>query len=326
MQHNLEMLNNYSDASSALVGLRERLSKGTPPTLQSPKTLPLDDIGIIAELFQPRDMRHDQLQSTYHIETLAKAIDASKNHTLDPISIWWTGDSWVVIDGHHRIDAYKLHQENLKEPGPRQGRRKHMSDKREASLVMQVPVAVFDGTILEATLHSTAANSQDKLAMSKDSKLTRAWQLVTVEWDELSLQSIAKCCAIHNRSVSNMRAVWRKAKNTCNTAQLGELRLLSWRQAQHWDKDAEKTTWGDKEVEAETNRLRDILIKTFGKTLLFKAAMFAEALERYSPALAVEIGKRLRHEEVYGWDEDFSNRGASDDLEWDEDERNRLYS
>jgi hypothetical protein len=123
-----------------------------------------------------------------------------------------------------------------------------------------------------------------------------------------------------------MRAVWRKAKNTCNTAQLGELRLLSWRQAQHWDKDAEKTTWGDKEVEAETNRLRDILIKTFGKTLLFKAAMFAEALERYSPALAVEIGKRLRHEEVYGWDEDFSSRGASDDLEWDEDERNRLYS
>jgi len=314
MQHNLEMLNNYSDASSALAGLRERLSKGTPPTLQSPKTLPLDDIGIIAELFQPRDMRHDQLQSTYHIETLAKAIDASKNHTLDPISIWWTGDSWVVIDGHHRIDAYKLHQENLKEPGPRQGRRKHMSDKREASLVMQVPVAVFDGTILEATLHSTAANSQDKLAMSKDSKLTRAWQLVTVDWEDLTLKSISKSCAIHDRSVSNMRAVWRKAQATCDEEQLADLKSLSWRQAQHWDKDAEESPWGGKEVEAETNRLRDSLVKTFGKTLLPKAAMFAEALKRYSPALARELGMHLKP--IYNdWDRDSTDREDYDDWE-----------
>jgi len=314
MQHNLEMLNNYSDASSALAGLRERLSKGTPPTLQSPKTLPLDDIGIIAELFQPRDMRHDQLQSTYHIETLAKAVVVNKNHTLDPISVWWTGDSWVVIDGHHRLDAYKLHQENLKEPGPRQGRRKHMSDKREASLVMQVPVAVFDGTILEATLHSTAANSQDKLAMSKDSKLTRAWQLVTVDWEDLTLKSISKSCAIHDRSVSNMRAVWRKAQATCDEEQLADLKSLSWRQAQHWDKDAEESPWGGQEVEAETNRLRDSLVKTFGKTLLPKAAMFAEALKRYSPALARELGMHLKP--IYNdWDRDSTDREDYDDWE-----------
>jgi len=309
----------YLDTRSALRGLTERLSNGTPPPTPNPHTLPLDRIEVIAKLFQPRDMRHDQLQSTYHTETLAKAIDTNKNHTLDPISIWWTGDSWVVIDGHHRLDAYKLYLENLKEPKVRTGHHRHMSDKSVKVSVMQVPVTVFNGTLLEATLHSTAANSQDKLAMSKDSKLTRAWQLVTVEWDKLSLQSIAKCCAVHNRSVSNMRAVWRKAKNACSTAQLDELKLLSWRQAQHWDKDAEKPIWGDKEVEAETNRLRDILIKTFGKTLLSKAAMFAEALERYSPALAVEIGKRLRHEEIHGWD-DFSRCVASDDFEWDEDE------
>ena len=320
MQHNnLETLNDYSDASSALAGLTERLSSGIVQPSQSFQTLPLEEIGIIAGLFQPRDMRHDLLQSTYHIETLAKAIDSKNNHALDPISIWWTGDSWVVIDGHHRLDAYKLHQENLKEPGPRQGRRKYMSDKREASSVMQVPVTVFNGTILEATLYSTTANSQDKLAMSKDSKLTRAWQLVTVDWKGLTLKSIAKCCAIHDRTVSNMRTVWRKARATSNEDQLRELKLLSWRQARHWNKDAEKATWGDKEVEAETNRLRDILVKTFGKTLLPKAAMFAEALERYSPALAVELGKRLRHEEIYGWDEDFSSGEGNNDWEWEED-------
>ena len=319
METNLFMLNHYSDASSALRGLTERLSGGKPEPSEHPTRLPLDSIGVIPELFQPRDMRHDKLQSTYHIETLAKAVVVNKNHTLDPISVWWTGDSWVVIDGHHRLDAYKLHQENLKETQSRQGHRRHMSDKREATLVMQIPVTVFNGTILEATLHSTAANSQDKLAMSKDSKLTRAWQLVTVDWEDLTLKSISKSCAIHDRSVSNMRAVWRKAQATCDEEQLADLKSLSWRQAQHWDKDAEKTTWGDKEVEAETNRLRDILVKTFGKTLLSKAAMFAEALERYSPALAVEIGKRLRHEEIWGWD-DFSRCEDSDDFEWDEDE------
>ena len=319
MEANLFMLNHYSDASSALRGLTERLSDGKPEPSEHPTKLPLDSIGAISELFQPRDMRHDKLQSTYHIETLAKAIDSNKNHALDAITIWWTGDSWVVIDGHHRLDAYKLHQKNLKEPGPRQGRRKYMSDKREASLVVQVPVTVFNGTILEATLYSTAANSQDKLAMSKDSKLTRAWQLVTVDWGGFTLKSIAQCCAIHDRTVSNMRTVWRKAQTSSNEEQLNELKLLSWRQARHWNKDAEKATWGDKEVEAETNRLRDILVKTFGKTLLPKATMFAEALERYSPALAVELGKRLRHEEIYGWDEDFSSGEGNDDLEWEED-------
>ena len=156
--------------------------------------------------------------------------------------------------------------------------------------------------------------------MSKDSKLTRAWQLVTVDWAGLTLKSIAQCCAIHDRTVSNMRTVWRKARTMSNEEQLRELKLLSWRQARHWNKDAEKATWGDKEVEAETNRLRDILVKTFGKTLLPKAAIFAEALERYSPALSVELGKRLRHEEIYGWDEDFSSGEGDNDWEWEEDE------
>lgn len=322
MKHNnLETLNDYSDASSAVTGLTERLSSGIDQPSQSPQTLPLEEIGAIPELFQPRDMRHDLIQSTYHIESLVKAIDANETHTLDPVTIWWTGDSWVVIDGHHRLDAYITYQENLKKPSPRQGRHKHMSQtKREASLVIvQIPVTVFNGTMLEATLHATAANSQDKLPMSKDSKLTRAWQFVTGEWKGLTLKSIAKCCAINDRTVSNMRAVWRNAQATSNEGQLSELKSLSWKQARHWDKDAEKATWGDKEVEAETNRLRDILVKTFGKTLLPKASMFAEALERYSPALAVELGKRLRHEEIYGWDEDFSSGEGNNDWEWEED-------
>tara|TARA_B110001469_G_C9331927_1_gene176834 strand:- start:119 stop:475 length:357 start_codon:yes stop_codon:yes gene_type:complete len=117
-----------------------------------------------------------------------------------------------------------------------------------------------------------------------------------------------------------MRAVWRKAQATCDEEQLADLKSLSWRQAQHWDKDAEESPWGDKEIDAETNRLRDILVKTFGKTLLPKAAIFAEALERYSPALAVELGKRLRHEKIYGWNKDFSSGEGNNEWEWEEDE------
>ena len=315
MQSNLT----YSDASSALIGLTERLSKGTPPPTPNPQTLPLDHIEVIAKLFQPRDMRHDQLQSTYHIESLAKSIGVNENHTLDPISIWWTGDSWVVIDGHHRLDAYKLYQEILKEPIVRKGHYKHMSDKSVEVPVTQVPVNVFNGTIIEATLHSTAANSQDKLAMSKDSKLTRAWQLVTIELKGLTLQSIARCCAIHNRSVSNMRLLWNKAQKTCNAEELATLKSLSWKQARHWDKDAEPMEWGSEEREAEINRIRDTLVKSFGKTLLSKSSLFAEALERYSPALASDVLLHLGPP-MFANGEDFFSRGDDDEDEWEWDE------
>ncbi len=319
MQPNLKMTNNYSDASSALAGLTERLNNGTLTPSQNPQTLPLESIEVIPQLFQPRDMRHDQLQSTYHIENLVRAIDTNPTHSLDPVSVWWSGDSWVVIDGHHRLDAYKSYQESLSTPQVRKGRHKHMSNSSGKLPGMQVPVSVFAGTILEATLHSTAANSQDKLPMSKDSKLTRAWQLVTIEWKGLTLKSIARSCAIHDRSVSNMRSVWRKAQATCNTEQLTELKSLSWRQAQNWDKGAEVTEWTNKEVEAEINRLRDSLVKTFGKTLLSKASMFAEALERYSPALTSELVAHFRRLDC-GWDDDFSSPEDEDEWLWEEDD------
>jgi hypothetical protein len=318
MEANLFMLNHYSDASSALRGLKERLSEGKPEPSEHPTKLPLASIGVIPELFQPRDMRHDKLQSTYHIESLVRAIYANSTHLLNPISVWWAGGSWVVIDGHHRLDAYKAYQESLRTNKTPKGPPKHIAHKSESQPEMQVPVRVFSGTVLEATLHSTAANSQDKLPMSKDSKLTRAWQLVTVDWEDLTLKSISKSCAIHDRSVSNMRAVWRKAQATCDEEQLADLKSLSWRQAQHWDKDAEESLWGGKEVEAETNRLRDSLVKTFGKTLLPKAAMFAEALKRYSPALARELGMHLKP--IYNdWDRDSTDREDNNDWEWEED-------
>jgi hypothetical protein len=328
MKHNnLETLNDYSDTCSAVAGLTERLSSGIDQPSQSLQTLPLEEIGAIPELFQSRDMRHDQLQSTYHIESLVKAIDANETHTLDPVTIWWTGDSWVVIDGHHRLDAYRAYQETLKKPKVHTGHHRHMSDKSVNIPAAHVPVSVFKGTVLEATLYSTATNSQDKLPMSKDSKLTRAWQLVTIEWKGLTLKSIARCCAIHNRSVSNMRLLWNKAQKTHSTEELDELRSLSWKQARHWNKDAQETPWGNAEREAEINRIRDTLVKSFGKTLHAKPSLFAEALERYSPAFASDVflhltpqmvpngGDILRHED-----------GENEEWEWTEDEDGELDS
>ncbi len=295
MQCNQETINNYTDASTALIGLNERLRNGNPSPTQNPKNLPLHTIASIPELFQPRDMRHDQIQSTYHIESLTKALEASASQALDPILVWWTGDSWAVIDGHHRLAAYKAHRGSKKN---RKRGHKHMSDKDMGGLPLEVPVVVFKGTIAEAILHSTAVNSHDKLPMSKDSKLTRAWQLVTVEMKGVTLKAISRSCAIHDRSVSNMRSVWNKAKAECNTEQLAELKSLSWKQANHWNKDAERPPWGDEEREAEINRLRDGLIKSYGKTLLPKASLFAEAIERYSPALALALIEHLMHQPV----------------------------
>jgi len=313
------MTNYYTDASAALSGLKERLRKGRPSPTETPTTLPLHTIELIPKLFQPRDMRHDQIQSTYHIESLTKALDSSVSGSLNPITVWWSGDSWIVIDGHHRLAAYEAHQSSKKK---RKHGHKHMSDISTKRPPLAISVVVFCGTLTEAVLHSTSANSQDKLPMSKDSKLTRAWQLVTVELKELTLAAIARSCGIHNRSVSNMRSVWNKGKAECDEEQLAELKSLSWKQARHWNKDIESNEWGAEEREAEINRIRDSLIKTYGKTLLPKAALFAEAIERYSPALARELIEHLIPQPVANGSDfcECKMRDASYWDDWEEEE------
>ena len=165
---------------------------GSPPT-PLPATLDRNKIARMVSVFQPRELDGRWTEDERHIENLEGAIgDPKKPRYLDPMTVWWGGDRWYVIDGHHRLVAYD-----------------------RAKVARGLPVDVFEGTMDEAMAHSAAANSKDRLIMRKDDKLNFAWKLTLTT--ELPKSRVVEVCAVANGSVGAMRSV--KAKL------LGDLRV-----------------------------------------------------------------------------------------------------
>jgi len=102
--------------------VEDRINNGLPAPSDSPLTLPLSDIRIIEEVFQHRS---GNLAATdAHVAALAKSIGNSEGQPLDRVWIFWIGDGWCCIDGHHRLEAYK-----------------------RAGYYLPIPVVVFKGTL-----------------------------------------------------------------------------------------------------------------------------------------------------------------------------------
>lgn len=137
----------------------------------------------MTSVFQPRELDGRKLEGERHIETLMAAIGSPSNPTyLDPLVVWWGGDRWFVIDGHHRRHAYL-----------------------RAGLHKRIPVEVFEGSLEEALAFAVEANSKDRLPMTLAEKLDRAWFL-TVTTD-LSRDRIRRSCSVADGTVKNMRKV-----------------------------------------------------------------------------------------------------------------------
>ncbi len=113
--------NQHSTPSKAYADLQVQLGKGKAQPSPAPTRLGLMDIRLCKEVFQHR--RPAEHISGAHIRLLAKIPQQGRD--LSPITVWWGGKHWLCIDGHHRIEAYKL------------------AGKFDA----YVPVEVFDGSL-----------------------------------------------------------------------------------------------------------------------------------------------------------------------------------
>lgn len=141
----------------------------------SPKALPLSHINCIPEVFQPRGMYGTDHR---HVKTLRNAL--KNGGKLAPVLIFWVAGEAYLLDGHHRLEAYRL-------------------ERKTAS----VPVTTFAGTLAQALVRSTRANSLDKLPMSHSQKMDRAWMLVRL--GKLSKSAIADATTASVRTVARMR-------------------------------------------------------------------------------------------------------------------------
>jgi ParB-like chromosome segregation protein Spo0J len=157
-------------------------------------------------VFQPRALEGQLGIDEAHLSELEYAIGNPENpKLLDAITVWWGGDRYYVIDGHHRLIAYER-------KGFRGG----------------IPVEVFEGSLDQAMAQSGALNSKNRLPMRQEDKLNYAWRLVLAS--SLSKREIAEACAVSNGSVGNMRTVRSDLLGMPDTT-LEDLYQMTWTQA-----------------------------------------------------------------------------------------------
>jgi ParB-like chromosome segregation protein Spo0J len=235
------------------------------PAPSNPQRLAFGEINTAVEVFQPRDVEADFLASDAHVKTLAEAVKEGGVTAFDPITVWWSGQRWYVLDGHHRLLAL------------RQAREKHERLKDET-----VPVTVFNGSLNEAISQSVALNSKDKLPMKKADKLERAWKLVCLD-DSLSKKRIHEVTTISEGTIAAMR---RKRRELLDR---GEQPLeWLWDAAKNDIRQAEyDEDWQEQQAKDWVKRL----VKLFDKKLIEQPEIAARALQLYSQRLPLELAR-----------------------------------
>ncbi|MCT8159522.1 ParB/RepB/Spo0J family partition protein [Pseudoruegeria sp. SHC-113] len=206
-------------------------------------------------VFQFRHFEVDQ----HHVDELAKVLD--NGNVLDPITIWMDPDKeqMVVVDGHHRLAAY-----------------------RQAEWRKKVPVVVHQCGIEQAQLMALAENSKARLPLTSEERTDAAWRLVCLGPSIYSRKAIAKATGASERTVANMRSTLRALQELNPDDGLPK----HWRQAMATLKDRERREYTEEERELMIEAKTAELDEKIGRDLGFMAGLQVEA------ACAV-VAKRL---------------------------------
>lgn len=241
----------------AIMFLRETETE-TDHAQDEPKELPLKAITELHQVFQVRDATlHEQ-----HLGVLGRSL--SMVGDLDPIDVWRCGTRVFLLDGHHRLEAY---------------RRAH----RE-----KIPIRMFKGSFDDALRHAEQSNVKTTLPMSLAEKSNHAWKL-TVNGDvlgKLSKAEIMRRTGVSKGTIDNMR----KALEVLGRSAKG---INTWYQAQRrWKEISGEPIESTEDWRAqEAEKLAERLGKIGGKKLATRpdvtALAFREVLGRMTPEIAV---------------------------------------
>lgn len=244
--------------------LVKRHATGKPQPTPAPQQLIACSIKRRPEVFQHR--RPAKHASEAHIRELA---DAAKGQDLDPLTIWWDGKFWTLIDGHHRAQAYIKAGKGSK----------------------AIPVEVFEGSPDEALTRAARANTKAKLMMSASEKSTAAWRLVVMA-PTLSKSAQAAAAGVSERLVALMRHA--KATLVQQGRDPSELAVMTWENARRTAKGEDADDWSPEEEEKRVEQMALALRKALGATAERQPSIFWQAVEVYSPQLARALQDELK--------------------------------
>jgi hypothetical protein len=258
------------DAVSAKTATIERIANGAPPP-PKPARLPVDQIVRIPEIFQPRSSSAQGHKSAAHVNDLSTGIDIArevdKGAKMEPVLVFWVGDAWACLDGHHRLAAI---------------------DKKRRRLGGKVPtvaVEVFSGTVDAAMLESTRRNSRNKLPMEGRDKSERAWQLLLTGTG--THREISEVCGVATKTLQRMAKVLREEGS--NPDRMEALRGLAWWQVLLMGRKEAEPGTSDRE-RARIERRAEVFEKSMGAD---SAETIAEVLMVKDPEFAKAVGRRI---------------------------------
>lgn len=226
--------------------------------------LSMDAIMFATEVFQPRDINAAWLATDSHVKALVEAVKTAEGNAFDPVTVWWSGLHWYVIDGHHRMMAYRR------------------AKKEDEKLPLDtIPVDVFDGSLDEAIRQSAVLNSKDKLPMTRADKLERAWKLVCLG-NGWTGEDIVSATTVSLRTVATMRKERKGllAQGKDDPLEVTWADVLSKVSPVNHDDD-----WKERQAVEWQKRL----VRMFGKKFAEQPEIAARAIELYSARLPEEL-------------------------------------
>lgn len=241
-----------------------------PARTDRPRKVKLDEVIQCTAVFQPREMDgRAGSKSDRHVRRLVNGINTSKTGDLDPVLVMPLGTRWLLIEGHHRVAAYKS-----------VGRTK------------TIPVEIFGGSLDEAIAQSIGRNSKDKLPLSLNERREAAWTLVNMwKTDEdgtviykYKVNDIVEMSGMSIRSVKKQREVRKvikamKKPNGDPQYTDDNLRAMAYWQAERVYEGQEYTGAAvDYDLQAAVTDYVSRLEKTFGASWTEQAEAFALAL------------------------------------------------
>lgn len=256
------------ETASTLSGYRQLEEERNTGTVQPPKPLPaspsklrIDHIEEMPSVFQPRVVG-DELATERHIEALMNGAMNETGNELDPVRVWWSGKRWLLIDGHHRIQAYK----RLLAKGKR---------------LSFIPVHAFKGSLREAQDESNRLNRKDKLPVSTEDKANSAWRYVFLG-DTRSYRTLASLTGASKSNISTMFKRREELIEKYGDVWQDEVEGMTWLEVKTLDRESEAfEDWEERRV----NDIARRLYKAFGPSLYNQPELLAKGIERLSPHL-----------------------------------------
>jgi hypothetical protein len=242
---------------------------GSEPLSRPPKTLKLQAIDVAAPgVFQWRLDGENVFQAEADTLDMIKSLK-DPGEPLDRILVFPAGGRFFVMDGHHRMDAYRT--VNWRKP---------------------IPVEVFQGTLEEAHKEALRRNSHNKLSMTKREKSEAAWKLV--QEDQCSRREIVLLTTVSPRTVNYMRSTW---KTLVEKEGLERAQGYSWARARMDSTGAEERTEDDSWKDRKAQKIVDALLRhKIAGQLLKHADITAVALHK----LHDELPRALMYEWAEG--------------------------